>query len=87
MIFPVTPAQFYLTEANLDLLATVQARHHDSENMSFEGLPGDLPTRLAFQEGIPSLETQRCLNVQSHMGSLSEDLRAKSGILRGTTRC
>lgn len=58
MISPVTLAQFYLTEANLDLLATFQARHHDSENMSFEGLPRDLPTRLAFQGTLPSLETQ-----------------------------
>lgn len=59
MIFPATLAQFYVTETNLDLLATVQTRHHDSENTSFEGLPRDLPTRLAFQGTIPSSETQK----------------------------
>lgn len=67
MIPPVTLAQFYLIEANLDLLATVQARHHDSENMSFERLPRDLSTRLAFQGTIPSSETRKVLKAHTHV--------------------
>lgn len=52
MIFPFSLAHFYLIEAKPDLLATVQARHRDSENVSFEGLPKDLSEDFRAQTGI-----------------------------------
>lgn len=41
VILPLTLAHFYVKGAELDSFATVQARHYDSENLSFESLPID----------------------------------------------
>ena len=40
-----------------------------------------------FRERFLHRKLRRCLNAHTHVLSLSEDLRAESGIFRGTTHC